>query len=66
VTIAAHGAFGRGLLVSLNIAGVLLLASALLAPTTVYGRKIRLARVNSKEGHLLHLLVEDEPETNYG
>ena len=39
VTTAAYGAFGRGLHLSLNIAGFLLLGSAVLALTTVYGRK---------------------------
>jgi EmrB/QacA subfamily drug resistance transporter len=63
VTTAAYGAFGRGLHLSLNIAGGLLLASAVLALTTVYGRKIHLERVKSKEGHLLHFSVEDPPET---
>ena len=55
VVSAAYGAFGRGLNLSLNIAGGLLLASAVLAVTTVYGRRIHLDRVNSDEGHLLHL-----------
>ena len=55
VVSAAYGAFGRGLNLSLNIAGGLLLASAVLAVTTVYGRRIHLDRVNSAEGHLLHL-----------
>ncbi len=55
VVSAAYGAFGRGLNISLNIAGGLLLASAVLAVTTVYGRRIHLDRVNSDEGHLLHL-----------
>ena len=55
VVSAAYGAFGRGLNLSLNIAGGLLLASAVLAVTTVYGRRIHLERVNSDEGHLLHL-----------
>ncbi len=61
VTTAAYGAFGRGLHLSLNIAGVLLLASAVLALTTVYGRKLHLERV--KEGHQLHFSVEDQPAT---
>ena len=61
VTSAAYGAFGRGLHLSLNIAGVLLLASAVLALTTVYGRKLHLERV--KEGHQLHFSVEDQPAT---
>ena len=62
VVSAAYGAFGRGLNLSLNIAGGLLLASAVLALTTVYGRKLHLERVNSEHGHLLHLSVEDPPE----
>jgi EmrB/QacA subfamily drug resistance transporter len=61
VVSAAYGAFGRGLSLSLNIAGALLLASAVLALTTVYGRRIHVERVNSEEGHLLHLSVEDDP-----
>jgi EmrB/QacA subfamily drug resistance transporter len=61
VVSAAYGAFGRGLSLSLNIAGTLLLASAVLALFTVYGRRIHLERVNSDEGHLLHLSVEDDP-----
>jgi EmrB/QacA subfamily drug resistance transporter len=60
VVSAAYGAFGHGLNLSLNIAGALLLASAILACTTVYGRRIHLERVNSEEGHLLHLSVEGE------
>ena len=48
---AAYGAFGHGLSLSLNIAGGLLLASAILALSTVYGRRIHLERVNSDEGH---------------
>ena len=62
VTTAAYGAFGRGLHLSLNIAGFLLLGSAVLALTTVYGRKLHLERVNSAHGHPLHLSVEDPPE----
>jgi EmrB/QacA subfamily drug resistance transporter len=54
VTSAAYGAFGRGLHLSLDIAGALLLASAVLAWLTVYGRKVHLERVHSDEGHLLH------------
>jgi EmrB/QacA subfamily drug resistance transporter len=61
VVSAAYGAFGRGLSLSLNIAGALLLASAVLALFTVYGRRIHLERVHSDEGHLLHLAVEDDP-----
>ncbi len=57
VVSAAYGAFGHGLTISLNIAGALLLASAVLALTTVYGRRIHLERVNSHNGHLLHLSV---------
>jgi EmrB/QacA subfamily drug resistance transporter len=55
VVSAAYGAFGRGLNISLNIAGGLLLASAVLALTTVYGRRIHLERVNSENGHPLHV-----------
>ena len=55
VVSAAYGAFGRGLNISLNIAGGLLLASAILALTTVYGRRIHLERVNSENGHPLHV-----------
>ena len=62
VTTAAYGAFGRGLHLSLNIAGFLLLASAVLALTTVYGRKIHLERVHSEHGHPLHFSMEDTPE----
>jgi hypothetical protein len=62
VTSAAYGAFGRGLHLSLNIAGALLLASAVLALTTVYGRRIHLERVQSEEGHLLHFSTDDETE----
>ncbi len=58
---AAYGAFGHGLNISLNIAGGLLLGSAVLALATVYGRRVHFERVNSEEGHLLHLSVEGEP-----
>lgn len=61
---AAYGAFGHGLNLSLNIAGALLLASAILALSTVYGRRIHLERVNSEEGHLLHLSVVAAPVTS--
>jgi MFS family permease len=61
VTSAAYGAFGRGLNLSLNIAGGLLLASAVLALATVYGRRVHLERVNSEDGHLLHVSVEGQP-----
>ena len=37
-------------------------ASAVLALTTVYGRRIHLARVNSEDGHLLHVSTEGPPE----
>ena len=57
VVSAAYAAFGRGLNISLNIAGGLLLASSMLALTTVYGRRIHLERVNSDSGHPLHLSV---------
>jgi EmrB/QacA subfamily drug resistance transporter len=62
VVSAAYSAFGRGLSISLNIAGGLLLASTILALTTVYGRRVHLERVNSKDGHLLHVSVEGVPE----
>jgi EmrB/QacA subfamily drug resistance transporter len=62
VTSAAYGAFGRGLHLSLNIAGSLLLASAVLALATVYGRRIHLERVHSEQGHLLHLSAGDQLE----
>jgi hypothetical protein len=55
VVSAAYGAFGHGLHLSLDIAGGLLLASTVLALATVYGRRIHLERVNSEEGHLLHV-----------
>ena len=61
VVSAAYGAFGHGLNISLNIAGALLLASAVLALTTVYGRRIHLERVNSEDGHLLHVSLEGSP-----
>ena len=54
VVSAAYGAFGHGLHISLEIAGGLLLASAVLALVTVYGRSIHLDKVNSMVGHLLH------------
>ena len=57
---AAYSAFGHGLHLSLDIAAALLLASAILALTTVYGRRIHLERVNSEEGHLLHVSVTGE------
>jgi EmrB/QacA subfamily drug resistance transporter len=60
VVSAAYGAFGHGLNLSLNVAGALLLASAVLALVTVYGRRIHLERVNSAEGHLLYVSVRDE------
>ena len=40
----------------------LLLASAVLALTTVYGRKLHLERVHSKDGHLLHFAMEGPSE----
>ncbi len=58
---AAYGAFGRGLDISLSLAGALLLASSGLALATVYGRKLHLERVNSEDGHLLHVSLEGEP-----
>jgi hypothetical protein len=63
VTSAAYNAFGRGLHLSLNIAGILLLASAVLALTTVYGRRIHLERVGSEDGHLLHFSTGRHPVT---
>ena len=57
VVAAAYAAFGRGLNISLNIAGGLLLASSILAVTTVYGKRIHLERVNSDHGHPLHVSV---------
>ena len=54
VVSAAYGAFQHGLNVSLNIAGGLLLASSVLALATVYGRRIHIERIHSKDGHLLH------------
>ena len=60
VVSAAYSAFGRGLSLSLNVAGILLLASTLLALATVYGRRIHLERVGSAEGHLLHIAVQGE------
>ncbi len=60
---AAYGAFGRGLDISLSLAGGLLLASAVLALVTVYGRRLHLERLNSEEGHLLHVSVEGGPGT---
>ena len=47
VVSAAYGAFGNGLSISLNVAGALLLASAILALATVYGRRVHMERVNS-------------------
>ena len=58
---AAYAAFGRGLDISLSIAGGLLIGSAFLALATVYGRRLHLERVNSVDGHLLHLTVEGRP-----
>ena len=58
VVSAAYGAFGHGLHLSLNIAGVLLLASAVLALVTVYGRHVHLDKIHSSVGHLLHLPPE--------
>ncbi len=61
VTSAAYGAFRHGLNLSLTIAGILLLASSVLAATTVYGRRVHLERVNSADGHLLHISVQGPP-----
>jgi EmrB/QacA subfamily drug resistance transporter len=58
VVSAAYGAFGRGLSISLDIAAGLLLGSAILSLATVYGRRLHVERVNSEDGHLLHLSVE--------
>ena len=60
VVSAAYEAFGRGLSISLNIAGGLLLSSAILALFSIYGRKVHLSRVSSEDGHLLHFAVEAE------
>jgi MFS family permease len=49
VVSAAYGAFRHGLDISLNIAGGLLLASALLALATANGRRIHLQHVNSAD-----------------
>ncbi len=57
VVSAAYSAFHRGLTLSLNVAGGLLLASAVLALATIYGRGVHLQRVNSEEGLLLHVPV---------
>lgn len=61
VVSAAYGAFGHGLSLSLDVAGALLLGSAVLALATVYGRHLHLERVNSEDGHLLHLSVDGSP-----
>jgi EmrB/QacA subfamily drug resistance transporter len=61
VVSAAYGAFHNGLSLSLNVAGALLLASAVLALATVYGRRLHLERVNSEDGHLLHISLEGKP-----
>ncbi len=66
VVSAAYGAFGRGLNLSLNIAGALLLASSILALATVYGRRIHLERVNSDDGHELHFSVGSLPAAGAG
>jgi EmrB/QacA subfamily drug resistance transporter len=63
VITAAYGAFGRGLDISLSLAGGLLLASGFLALATVYGRRLHVERMNSADGHLLHLSVVGEPGT---
>jgi EmrB/QacA subfamily drug resistance transporter len=69
VVSAAYGAFRQGLTLSLNIAGGLLLASTVLALATIYGRRVHLQRVNSAEGHPLHVPPiaghqrSDNPET---
>jgi hypothetical protein len=64
VTSAAYGAFGRGLHLSLDIAGALLLASAVLAITTVYGRRIHLERMDSADGHPLHVSTNVRSESS--
>ncbi|HXW35690.1 MAG TPA: MFS transporter [Acidimicrobiales bacterium] len=61
VVSAAYAAFGHGLHLSLNVAGYLLLASSVLAVTTVYGRRIHLEKVNSPNGHMLHFSVVGKP-----
>ncbi len=61
VVSAAYGAFGHGLTLSLNIAGGLLLGSAVLALVTVYGRKFHLARMASDDGHPLHMSTPGAP-----
>ncbi len=63
VITAAYGAFGRGLDISLSLAGALLLASGFLALATVYGRRLHFERVDSEDGHLLHLSVVGKPGT---
>jgi predicted MFS family arabinose efflux permease len=61
VVSAAYGAFGRGLHLSLNAAGALLLLSSVLALATVYGRRVHFERAQSKEGHPMHLSVTGTP-----
>ena len=63
---AAYGAFGHGLNLSLNIAGALLLASAVLALCTVYGRRVHLERANSEDDHLLHFSMRTASPTEEG
>lgn len=55
---AAYGAFGRGLHLSLDVAGALLLGSSVLSLATVYGRRVHFERIHSAEGHPLHRRVE--------
>ncbi len=66
VVSAAYGAFGHGLNLSLDIAGGLLLASAVVALLTGYGRRIHLERLNSRDGSLPHLVVEGSPGLTAG
>ncbi len=61
VVSAAYNAFGHGHSLSLNIAGALLVPSALLSLVTIYGRRVHLERVNSAEGHPLHVSVQGQP-----
>lgn len=58
VVAAAYGAFGRGLNLSLNVAGALLLGSSVLALATVYGRRVHLERIRSTEQPSLHLVCD--------
>jgi len=44
------------------VLGAALATFAVLAATTVYGRRIHLDRVNSPDGHLLHVSLDGQPE----